>query len=140
MLEVNGNIADLEAKLEAMGAAAADLTDVWPEIGQWWAARQKTVFATGNRGAWEMRAPSTKPGGRGVLMRSGALMKAVSNPKPISPTPTSARFGAQGSAGWYGVFHQRGDGVPKRQPVPPITSAEGEEVVRIIAEHILEAK
>lgn len=140
MIEVNGNIVDLEKRLEAITGAAADLTGVWPAVGQWWSAREKTVFMTGNSGAWEARSPATKPGGRGVLMRTGALMKAVSNPKPMNPTPTSARFGSNGATGWYGVFHQRGNGVPKRQPVPPITQAEGEEVVVIIAKHILEAK
>lgn len=140
MIETTSNIADLEDRLDAAGLAAEDLTSVWPQVGKWWQSRQRAVFTTGNYGAWEMRDPATKAGGRGPLIRTGALMRAVSNPKPISPTPTSASFGAQGTQGWYGVFHQRGEGVPLRQPVPPLNPREADEVVQLIARHILEAK
>lgn len=141
MLEADSNIADLEGKLDAMASASADLTDAWTEVGQWWSARQRTVFATRNKGAWPMRDPDTSKVGRGVLIRTGTLLRAVSNAKPITTSPTTATFGQRGSAGWYGVFHQRGKGgMPLRQPVPPITDAEGDEITRIIAAQILEAK
>ena len=140
MLDASSNIVDLEDKLDAMASASADLTDAWTEVGKWWKARQVTVFTTMNRGAWPMRDPDTSKIGRGVLIRSGELLRSVSNPKPITASPTSASFGQRGSAGWYGIFHQRGKGVPLRQPVPPLTPAEGDQVVQILAEHILEAK
>lgn len=140
MLEMQGNVLDLEQQLAAMEKASADLTPAWSEVGKWWQSRQRTVFATMNRGAWPMRDPQTKPGGRGVLIRTGSLLKAVSSPKPTYSSPTTARFGQTGSLGWYGVFHARGDGVPKRDPVPPFNSAETSEVVDIIRTHIMEAQ
>lgn len=140
MLEASSNIVDLEDRLDAMAAASSDLTGAWTDVGKWWKARQVTVFTTMNRGAWPMRDPDTSRIGKGVLIRTGELFRAVSSPKPITASPTSASFGQRGSAGWYGIFHQRGKGVPLRQPVPPLTAAEGEQVVRIIADHILGAK
>lgn len=139
MIQAETNVADLEARLDAMALAASDLSGAWDEVGRWWRARQLTVFTTMNRGAWPMRDPDTSDVGSGVMIRTGELLRAVSSTKPIYSSPTTARFGASGSKGWYGVFHQRGDGVPMRQPVPPITDAEASEVVRIIADHILEA-
>lgn len=139
MIDADSNVADLEARLTSMALAAADLSGAWTDVGHWWRSRQVTVFTTANRGAWPMRDPDTKKMGRGTLIRTGELLRAVSSPKPIYSSPTTARFGASGSAGWYGVFHQRGKGVPLRQPVPPITNAEADEVVKIIAKHILEA-
>lgn len=139
MIQIDGNIVDLEAQLDDMAAAAADLTDAWTSVGQWWKARQVTVFTTANRGEWPMRDPDTKKIGRGPLMRTGELMRAVSSPKPIYSSPSTARFGQQGTKGWYGVFHARGSGVPVRNPVPPLTQAEALEVVEIIRDHIMEA-
>jgi hypothetical protein len=55
MIQMDSNILDLEKMLDEMGKSAADLSDLWPEIGKWWQARQVTVFMTGNRGAWPMR-------------------------------------------------------------------------------------
>lgn len=139
MMELDSNIVDLEQQLDAMGKASADLTGAWTEVGRWWRARQTTVFATRNRGEWPMRDADTKNIGKGPLMRTGTLFKAVSSPKPAYSSPTTARFGAVGSAGWYGVFHQRGKGVPKRQPVPPITASESKDIIEIISDHIMEA-
>lgn len=138
MITVDGNVIDLERKLDAMGSAAGDLTDVWPEVGRWWQARERAVFATMNRGAWPMRDPDTRMS-RGVLIRTGELLRAVSNPKPLYASATTARFGASGAKGWYGVFHQRGKGVPLRQPVPAPTATEANEVAEIIGQHIMGA-
>lgn len=140
MLEMQGNVLDLEERLAAMEKASANLMPAWAEVGKWWQSRQRTVFATMNRGAWPMRDPDTKSMGRGVLIRSGNLLKAVSNPKPTYSSPTTARFGQSGSLGWYGVFHARGSSVPVRNPVPPFNSAETSEVVDIIVKHIMEAQ
>lgn len=139
MIQIDGNVVDLEQQLDAMATAAGDLTTAWTKVGTWWRARQITVFATANNGAWPMRDKDTSKIGRGPLIRTGELMRAVSSPKPIYASPTTARFGQQGSKGWYGVFHARGDGVPVRQPVPPLTQAEALEVVDIIRDHIMEA-
>lgn len=139
MIQVDGNVVDLEDQLDAMSEAAADLTDAWPKVGEWFKARQTTVFMTANRGEWPMRDPDTKKIGRGPLIRTGELMRAVSSPKPIFASPSTARFGQQGAKGWYGVFHARGNGVPVRNPVPPLTQAEAIEVVEILRDHIMEA-
>lgn len=140
MIQISGNMVDLEQQLDAMALAAGDLTGAWPEVGKWWQARQRAVFATHNSGAWPLRDKGTKTGGRGVLIRSGALLRSVSNPKPVYSSPSTARFGQTGTDGWYGVFHQRGDSVPVRKPVPPLTETEAKEVVAILAKHIMEAK
>lgn len=138
MLNVESNITDLEAKLEEAGVKAGDLSSVWPKVGDWWASRQRMVFMTMNRGAWPMRDPDTKTMGRGVLIRTGRLMRAVSSAKPLYASPTTARYGARtGGDTYYGLFHQQGNGVPKRQPVPPLTAQEGADVVKIIAKHIM---
>lgn len=139
MIQIDGNVVDLERELTAKAEAAADLTDAWTEVGKWWKARQTTVFTTRNRGQWPMRDPDTSKVGRGPLIRTGVLQRSVSSPKPIYASATTARFGQQGGKGWYGIFHARGNGVPVRNPVPPITQAEAVEVVEIIREHILEA-
>jgi len=139
VIKIEGNLVDLEAQLDAMADAAGDLSGVWPKVGNWWRARQLTVFATRNRGAWEMRDPDTSQVGSGPLIRTGALMRAVSKPKPIYSSPSTARFGQQGKPGWYGIFHARGNGVPVRNPVPPLTQAEASDVVDIIRDHIMEA-
>lgn len=139
-MDVDSNIVDLEAKLEAMGAASADLTPAWSQVGSWWNARQLTVFKTLNRGQWPMLDPSTEKPRRGILIRSGELLRSVSSKTPVYSSPTTARFGQTGKKGWYGIFHQSGKGVPQRQPVPPLTSAEQAEVVDIIREHIMEAE
>lgn len=139
MIQIDGNVVDLEAELGAMAGAAADLTSAWPKVGEWWKARQTTVFTTRNRGQWPMRDPDTSKIGRGPLIRTGVLQRSVSSPKPIYASPSTARFGQSGGKGWYGIFHARGNGVPVRNPVPPLTQAEAGEVVEIIRDHILEA-
>lgn len=140
MLQMQGNILDLEERLSAMEKASADLTPAWSEVGKWWQSRQRSVFATMNRGSWPMRDPDTKSMGRGVLIRTGELLRAVSSPKPTYSSPSTARFGQSGSKGWYGVFHARGSGVPVRNPVPSFSATETSEVVDIITRHIMEAK
>lgn len=139
MIRIDGNVVDLEHELDAMADAAGDLTGAWTKVGQWWKARQTTVFTTRNRGQWPMRDPDTSKVGRGPLIRTGALQRSVSGTKPLYASPTTARFGQRGNAGWYGIFHARGNGVPVRNPVPPLTMAEAGEVVDIIREHIMEA-
>jgi len=140
MFDVESNITDLEEQLTKIGAAAADLSDTWNDVGNWWAARQRMIFLTQNRGQWQTRDPQTNSMGRGVLIRTGRLMRAVSSAKPLYASPSTARFGANsGGDTYYGLFHQRGAGVPKRQPVPPLTAQEGNEVVQIIAKNILGA-
>lgn len=139
-MDVESNITDIETQLEAMGKAAADLSPAWSAVGQWWQARQTTVFRTMNQGKWPMLDPQTKRPKRGVLIRTGELLRAVSSTTPIYASPTTARFGQSGSKGWYGIFHQTGKGVPQRQVVPPLTNTEVGEVVDIIREHIMEAK
>ena len=92
-------IVDLERALEKLEKAASDLTPVWPKVGNWWRARQLAVFASSGRGTWETQ--KSPQGSRGILVRTGQLRNAVSSPRPISASPTSAAFGATGRAGWY---------------------------------------
>ena len=138
MIDVESNVVDLEQLLDDMAEKAGDLSDAWPKVGQWWRARQITVFTTANRGAWPTRDPDTQKIGRGLMIRTGALQRAASQPRPLHASPTTARFGMKpGGPAYYGLFHQMGAGVPVRQVVPPLTPAEGSEVVEILRDHIL---
>lgn len=140
MIDIESNAVDLEQLLGDMADKAGDLTGAWPKVGSWWRARQLSVFATGNRGAWPTRDPDTKKMGRGLMIRTGALQRAASQPKPLYSSASSARFGmTPGGPAYYGLFHQTGAGVPVRQVVPPLTPSEATEIVEIIRDHIMEA-
>jgi hypothetical protein len=73
------------------------------------------------------------------MIRTGALMRSVSSPKPIFANSSTARFGAKGGKTFYGSFHQKGEGVVKREVVPPLIATEIEEVIDIIKEYLMEA-
>lgn len=140
MIEAKANTVDLEKLLGDMAEKAGDLTSVWPKVGQWWKARQTTVFMTGNRGAWGVRDKDTAKIGPRLMVRTGLLMRTASNPKPLYASPTTARFGMQsGGDAYYGLFHQRGSGVPKREVVPGLQPNEVDEIVDIIRDHIMAA-
>ncbi len=128
---------ELLGKLEAVEKLSRDLRPVWPEIGGWWAGRAMRVFAAG-QGGWAPLDPDTQRG-TGILIKTGQLRAAIANPSPIRPSPTSAFFGARGRAGWYGIFHQEGRGVARRQPVPDVTGAEVSKVEEILAVHFEKA-
>lgn len=121
-----------------------DLTPLWPKIGDWFAERQRAVWDRG-RSAWkpldaDYLIANRRSGfaGRGPLIRTGALKRAVSKGTPVKQTPSYAVFGAKGGPAWYGVFHQRGTTVmPKRQPVPKLTATERREVVTLVADYLL---
>lgn len=139
MIDIEDTTAELTHVLNVAADNAGDLTGVWDDIGQWWQARQKTVFATQNRGAWPMRSPNSTKIGRGLMIRSGALLRVVSSPRPLYASPTTARFGHPGyGAAYYGRFHQFGQSQPTREVVPGFTGNEGEEVTQIIADYLLE--
>ena len=139
MIGIEDTTAELTHVLEVAADHAGDLTGAWDEVGQWWQARQRTVFATQNRGAWPMRSPNTQKMGRGMMIRSGALLRVVSSPRPLYASPTTARFGHPGyGAAYYGRFHQFGQSQPIREVVPGLTATEGEEVAQIIADYLLE--
>jgi hypothetical protein len=139
VIEIEDSTAELQHVLEVTADHAGDLTGAWDDIGRWWQARQKTVFATRNRGAWPMRSSATKAMSRGLMMRTGTLLRVVSSPRPLYSSPTTARFGHPGyGAAYYGRFHQFGQSQPLREVVPGLTATEGEEVAQIIADYVME--
>ena len=138
MIEMDANIIRVDQLLEEMGERAGDLTNVWPEVGKWWQARQRTVFATANRGAWPMRAAGTNNMGKPPMVATGALLRSVSSPKPLYSSPSTARFGHKGfGTAFYARFHQFGQSQPIRHVVPGLTGSETTELVDIIAECIV---
>jgi hypothetical protein len=124
---------NLQSRLEGVQKLSRDLRPVWPEIGGWWGGREMRVFAAG-QGGWAPLDRDTHRG-TGILIKTGQLRRALANPNPIQAAPTSAIFGARGRAGWYGVFHQNGRGVPMRKPVPEVNGAEVGQVEKILAIH-----
>ena len=139
MIDVQANSTEVAHRLEVAADKAGDLSGVWEDVGRWWQARQQTVFATHNRGAWPMHAPATVNTGRGLMVRTGALLRVVSSPRPLYSSPTTARFGHPGyGPAYYGRFHQFGQSQPQREVVPGFTGSEAEEVTDIIADYLLE--
>lgn len=137
MITVQSNVVDIEQMLDELAGRARDLRPLWPRVGQWFAARQKTVFATRNAGQWAPSDPATR--NKGVLVRTGALRRSVTSATPIYASATTARFGARaGGPAYYGLFHARGSGVPIRPPVPALRSSEQGEIVEIVAEYLTE--
>jgi len=141
VIAVDANITEVDKLLEQAGQRAGDLSGAWPDVGKWWQARQRTVFATGNRGAWPMRAAGAKRLGKAPMIGTGALLRSVSSPRPLYSSPSTARFGHKGyGVAFYARFHQFGQSQPVRQVVPGLTGTEADEVVEILLEHIMGEK
>lgn len=122
----------------------ADLTAVWPEVGRWYADRQRTLFTTSS--SWPPRKASTIAtlhrhglGGGPVLVRTGALRAAATAAAPLRSASRYAAFGVDtGPVGQRARWLAKGRrSMPRRNPVPALSAAEKARVARVIADRIL---
>lgn len=124
-LEIDGE-EQVKFAVGRMQHAFEDLRPVWDAMRDAFHEVELEQFATGGAagksGGWEELSPDYAAWkakhypGRGVLVRSGALRDAlVGGPASIyEPHPTWMGVGADVP---YGIFHQRGQGVPVRKPI-----------------------
>lgn len=144
MAEIKVDPAGLDSlvgHLDAGARIAADLMPAWPEVGKVWATRQRSVFAE-NR--WPPLAPATlkrkHQGGHEPLVRTGALLREATDPIPVRQNPHYAVFGVGApEVARYAFWHERGRGVPLRQPVPRLKPAERKALVKAIGDVVSEA-
>jgi phage gpG-like protein len=134
----------IDRKLEQVAAAADDLGDMWPEVGEVFAERQRAIFTKGGRPRWKPLDPDyilqrrrDGLGGR-TLIRTGLLRDAVTQAKPAKTGPKFAVFGPAGRTAPHWVLHKHGTKrMPKRDPLPKFSKAERKRVRDLIAEHVV---
>jgi hypothetical protein len=132
----------MEAVLADVGDAVKNLENVWPILGEVWAARQQRIFETDSFGRWAPLKAATILKKRrhaittDTLVQSGMLRGEVSNPVPRSSGPYFVVFGPQrGTVIEYAKFHLHGNGVPQRNPVPRLTGPERTEFIETIRDY-----
>ena len=130
--------------LDRVAHAADDLGDVWPEVGDLFAMRQKAIFDKGGRPKWKPLSPKyilqrrrEGLGGR-TLVRTGLLRDSVTQARPAKTGPKFAVFGPAGRTAPHWVLHKHGTKrMPKRDPLPNFTKKERGQVRDLIAVHIV---
>lgn len=147
---IESDFAGVYALLDGIESRTTNLMGAWPEVGRWFAEREQKVFSTKGRGRWAPRSPSyitalrrEALAGRGLLVRSGSLLRASSTATPIKAAPRFAVFGLGGNAHPHQVQIARWlskgrPSMPRRTAVPGLTVGERRDVGRIVKKHILE--
>ena len=98
------------------------------------------MFDTNGRGRWAPLASSTVAEKRragasgGPLIRTGTLLRDLSDPAPRKSEPRFAVFGPPAVP--YAIYHARGRGVPRRSPVPTMTIGERRQVAAILLAYL----
>lgn len=138
-----GSTAALEATLEDIEAAAADLTAAWVNIGKVWAEREANVFATSSFGRW---APLSRASilrkrrehlAPDLMVETGTLRRELTRELPRAQGPHFAVFGpARAAALDYLKYHLKGQGTPQRNPAPKLAPMEHDTVVQLIRAHM----
>ena len=134
----------IASKLQAVAHAADDMSDVWPEVGDLFSSRQKSLFDKGGRPKWKPLSPryimkrrNEGLSGR-ILVRTGLLRDAATSATPAKTSPKFAVFGPAGRTAPHWVLHKHGTKrMPKRDPLPTFTKKERGQVRDLIAEHIV---
>jgi hypothetical protein len=135
----------ISKQLDELTKITEDLRPIWPEVGQVFSERQRTIFATGSRGRWAplaastlMKKASTSLSPSTILVHSGLLRDAATNPNPINAREQSAEFGvpAGDPSRAYTDYHVKGNGVPQRNPLPKLTPIERRDLIAIIRKRI----
>lgn len=143
MADVNLRITGVdrwEADIARLAERADDLSPVWPEIGQWFAERQRKVFNTASFGRWAPLASRTILNRRDIgvasadpLIRTGSLFRTMTDASPLKTSPHFVVFGSQGGPGEDAGMHVRaGDHGPKRNPLPALLAREKREPLQMI--------
>lgn len=129
--------------LEQLEQVAQDLSGAWPNIGEVWAERQRTIFDTDSLGRWAPLAVATilRKRREGIvpdtMVETGTLRRAMTNAIPRSEGPRFAVFGPPvGAPIDYAKFHARGQGGPQRNPAPRLSPAERARMVDLLREHM----
>ena len=142
-VEVKGT-SELLKKLEGVGRGADNLDDVWPDVGELFARRQKDLFAKGGRPKWKPLSPRYIVARRGeglggrTLVRTGLLKRSVTDARPAKAGAKYAVFGPAGRTAPHWVLHKHGTKrMPKRDPLPAFTKGERAQVRDLIAKHIV---
>lgn len=133
------------ASLDRVAAAADDISPVWPALGQLFAQRQDTVFASDGLGRWAPMTTATMRDHQSPLVDTGVMADGVAMAHPIWSVRRAASFGAEkrdrrvmnvavlNSAG----HRDRGGGwVPPRVVVPPLRAAERRAWVGVVRAHM----
>lgn len=146
-VEVQMDLAPAERTIMEMVGAAEDWREVWPEVGEWYASRERRVFETNSYNRWAPLRAATlvkkarEGHPRAVLVETGSLLRMVGSNAPRKAEPRFAIFGEpMGSTptSKYGLFHATGRGVPQRNPIPNLTSAERVTVMRVLRDAYLQ--
>lgn len=135
---VDAGVDRLEDKLDAVSKVAGDMTPLWPKVGEVFAQMQRQVFSSGT--GWPALDEDTVriKGSGEILVAGRSLIEAATSPVPVEATRLYAKFGVRSSDVPYAHWHARGAGVPRRDPVPPMTPAVKTMILDIVAERVRE--
>lgn len=128
----------LEGKFTRVGKVAADASPLWPKVGEVFAEFQRQIFASGHNWPALERSTVLKKGSSQVLVEKGTLMQAATSPTPVEANALYAKFGLTHGEVPYAHWHARGAGVPRRDPVPNLSPAAIQDILRIVAERVRE--
>lgn len=105
--------------------AAEDARPAWEVIAKWFQLAQRKQFrseGTYGSGGWAPLSPryaawkARRYPGAPILVRTGDLRASLTE-RPFGVEVIEPRTAIFGSDIGYGLFHQRGEGVPRRRPV-----------------------
>ena len=126
-------------KFVRVGKVAADASPLWPKVGEVFAEFQRQVFASGHD--WPALSPETvriKKDATILVGKTGLLREAATSPVPVESNAVYAKFGVTHGEVPYAHWHARGAGVPRRDPVPNMSPAVVQDILRIVAERVRE--
>lgn len=136
--DFDAGIEKVDDKLTRVGKVASDANALWPRVGEVFADFQRQVFATGHNWAPLERTTIVKKGSAQVLVEKGVLMQAATSPTPVEANAVYARFGLTHAQVPYAHWHARGAGVPRREPVPNLSPAAIQDILRIVSDRVRE--
>lgn len=132
----------VKERLRRVDVKLADLSDVWDEIGQVLADRQRTVFTSRGIGAdkWEPRAREAVGRSSPLLVDTGTMRDGLTSGRPIWERPLAAAWGADMSDRRVfnvAVLHNSGTKrMPRRVVTPRLRAAERKRLVAVVADYM----
>lgn len=137
--EFDSGVEQLEDKLKRVGKVASDANPLWPKVGEVFAEFQRDVFSSGHD--WAPLSAETvriKKDSTILVGRTQQLRTAATSPTPVEANAVFAKFGVRHSDVPYAHWHARGAGVPERKPVPNLSPAAVQDILKIVAERVRE--